>query len=194
MELPFEDEAWTELQVKDVKRSFDLSKACARRDANRTAKPENDWHEMIKMIKGDVSALELGGFLENEDRISGFRPATGLGPTVKSVGTKETEEQVFEALLEQMASMGVKSSDLRQLKEGREEMKAAKSGSEKSETDPEITLPLSSGSSSRETIAYGDAGAQKQHLANVEQTWRRRVKLAKALDRELTTQLRLLCS
>ena len=78
MELPFEGEAWTDLTIKDVKRSFDLRKACARRDGGGTSKPEADWHEMVKQINDEISALELGGFLENEERLSGFRPATSL--------------------------------------------------------------------------------------------------------------------
>ena len=95
--------------------------------------------------------------------------------------SKKTDEERFEALLEQMARMGAKSSDLEQLREGRAEMKAAKqSGSRDSETDPEIKLPLSS---SRETIAYGDAEPQKEKLAKVEEKWGKKpVKLAKALD------------
>lgn len=192
-ELPYEEEAWTELTVKDVKRQFDLRKACFRSDGKggtTALVPETDWHDMLKKIHGEVSALELGGFLENEERISGFRPGASLALQPKTAEEK-TPEDKFEETLRTMASLGVPSSHLEALKEGRKKLQ--KEQAETSESD--IQLPLRSDSSIRETIAYGESGAtEKQQLLKMERAWRKRVKLAKTLDRELTSQLRALCS
>lgn len=186
MELPYEDEAWTELTIKDVTRQVDLVKKC------QGLVPENDWHVMLARIKSECSVLELNGFLENEDRLSGYRPASTLAAQ-EPEPTEPTSDDKFGALLQGLMAMGVKKDVLDKLMEERETSREVKSETENS--GEEIHLPLDS--SRRDTLAYPtktSLSGERQRLAADAKAWKKQVKLARALDRQITSQLRMLCS